>query len=143
MKCIELPIDGGVRPSGQKFDFALSLTPLPMARDFIYLTAVVDWASRRVLAHRVAITLEAEHAVAALEEAFAKYGQPEIVNTDQGSRFSDEAFTICGSSFRSRPIFSQGPVGYPEIHVFLWGFVTSQREASMNSLSLIDIAEML
>jgi len=46
-----------------------------------------------VLAHRVAITLEAEHAVAVLEEAFAKYGQPEIVNTDQGSQFTSEAFT--------------------------------------------------
>jgi hypothetical protein len=45
---------------------------MPMARGFVYLTAVVDWASRRVLAHRVAITLEAEHAVAVLEEALAK-----------------------------------------------------------------------
>jgi putative transposase len=57
------------------------------------LTAVVDWASRRVLAHRVAITREAEHAVAVLEEAFAKYGQPEIVNADQGNQFTSAAFT--------------------------------------------------
>ncbi|MGF6483529.1 transposase InsO family protein [Paraburkholderia sp. JPY419] len=57
-----------------------------MARGFVYLTAVVDWASRKVLARRVAITMEAIHAVEALEEAFAKYGQPEIVNTDQGSQ---------------------------------------------------------
>ncbi|MDH6153287.1 MULTISPECIES: IS3 family transposase [Paraburkholderia] len=55
------------------------------SRGFVYLIAVVDWASRKVLAHRVAITMEAMHAVEALEEAFAKYGQPEIVNTDQGS----------------------------------------------------------
>ena len=54
---------------------------------------MVDWASRRVLAHRVAITLEAEHAVAVLEEAIAKYGHPEIVNTDQGSQFTSDAFT--------------------------------------------------
>jgi putative transposase len=73
--------------------WALDTTYVPMARGFVYLTAVVDWVSRRVLAHRVAITLEAEHAVAALEEAFAKYGQPEIVNTDQGSQFTSEAFT--------------------------------------------------
>jgi transposase InsO family protein len=63
--------------------FALDTTYVPMAQGFVYLTAVIDWASRRVLAHRVAITMEAEHAVAALEEAFAKYGLPEIVNTDR------------------------------------------------------------
>lgn len=73
--------------------WALDTTYVPMARGFVYLTAVVDWASRRVLAHRVAITLEAEHAVAVLEEAFARYGQPEIVNTDQGSQFTSDAFT--------------------------------------------------
>ncbi len=60
---------------------------------FVYLTAVVDWASRRILAHRVAITLEATHAVEALEEAFARYGLPDIVNTDQGSQFTAGAFT--------------------------------------------------
>ncbi len=66
--------------------FALDTTYIPMARGFVYLTAVVDWASRKVLAHRVAITLEAIHAVEALEEAFARYGLPDIVNTDQGSQ---------------------------------------------------------
>ena len=66
--------------------WALDTTYVPMARGFVYLTAVLDWATRRVLAHRVAITMETEHAVAALEEAFAKYGVPEIVNTDQGSQ---------------------------------------------------------
>jgi len=73
--------------------FALDTTYVPMAQGFVYLTAVIDWASRRVLAHRVAITMEAEHAVAALEEAFAKYGLPEIVNTDQGSQFTSTDFT--------------------------------------------------
>jgi putative transposase len=73
--------------------WALDTTYVPMARGFVYLTAVVDWASRRVLSHRVAITLEAEHAVAVLEDAMAKYGQPEIVNTDQGSQFTSDAFT--------------------------------------------------
>jgi putative transposase len=67
---------------------ALDTTYIPMKRGFVYLTAVSDWATRRVLAHRVAITMEAEHAVAAIEEAFAKYGLPEIVNTDQGSQFT-------------------------------------------------------
>ena len=73
--------------------FALDTTYIPMARGFVYLTAVVDWASRKVLAHRVAITLEAIHAVEALEEAFARYGLPDIVNTDQGSQFTAAAFT--------------------------------------------------
>jgi putative transposase len=54
---------------------------------------VVDEASRKVLAHRVAITREAMHAVDTLEEAFAKYGQPEIVNTGQGSQFTATVFT--------------------------------------------------
>ena len=56
------------------------------ARGFVYLTAVIDVASRCVLAHRVATTLEACHAVEALEQAFARHGTPEIVNTDQGSQ---------------------------------------------------------
>ena len=73
--------------------WALDTSYILMARGFVYLTAVVDWASRKVLAHRVAITMEAMHAVEALEEAFAKYGQPEIVNTDQGSQFTATVFT--------------------------------------------------
>ncbi|WP_373429608.1 MULTISPECIES: IS3 family transposase [Cupriavidus] len=73
--------------------WALDTSYIPMARGFVYLTAVVDWASCKVLAHRVAITLESCHAVEALEEAFAKYGTPEIVNTDQGSQFTATGFT--------------------------------------------------
>jgi putative transposase len=65
--------------------WALDTTYIPMARGFVYLTAVVDVASRRVLAHRVAITLEAIHAKEVIEQALAKYGTPKIVNTDQGS----------------------------------------------------------
>jgi putative transposase len=73
--------------------WARDTTYLPMARGFVYLTAVIDWATRRVLAHRVAITMQTEHAVAAREEAFAEYGLPEIVNTDQGSQFTSAVFT--------------------------------------------------
>jgi putative transposase len=64
-----------------------------MARGFVYLTAVVDVASRRVLAHKVAITLEACHAREVIEQAFARWGTPEIVNTDQGSQFTASEFT--------------------------------------------------
>jgi len=73
--------------------WALDTTYIPMARGFVYLTAVVDVASRRVLAHRVAITLEAIHAKEVIEQALAQYGTPEIVNTDQGSQFTAEEFT--------------------------------------------------
>jgi putative transposase len=73
--------------------WALDTTYIPMARGFVYLTAVVDVASRRVLAHRVAITLEAIHAKEVIEQALMKYGAPEIVNTDQGSQFTAEEFT--------------------------------------------------
>jgi transposase InsO family protein len=64
-----------------------------MARGFVYLAAVVDWFSRRVLAHRVSITMQADFCVEALEEALAKHGKPSIFNTDQGSQFTSEVFT--------------------------------------------------
>ena len=73
--------------------WALDTTYIPMAKGFVYLTAVVDVASRRVLAHKVATTLEAYHAVEIMEQAYARYGLPDIVNTDQGSQFTAEEFT--------------------------------------------------
>jgi putative transposase len=73
--------------------WAMDITYIPMARGFVYLAAVVDWFSRRVLAWRLSITMEAAFCVEALEEALAKYGRPEIFNTDQGSQFTSEAFT--------------------------------------------------
>ena len=72
--------------------WALDTTYIPMAKGFVYLTAVIDWASRKVLAAKVAITLEACHAVEVLEEAYQKHGYPQIVNVDQGSQFTAEAF---------------------------------------------------
>jgi putative transposase len=63
-----------------------------MARGFVYLAAVIDWFSRRVLAWRVSITLEAAFCVEALEEALARFGKPTIFNTDQGSQFTGAAF---------------------------------------------------
>lgn len=73
--------------------WAMDITYIPMARGFVYLAAVIDWFSRRVLSHRVSITMEADFCVEALEEAMAKHGRPEIFNTDQGSQFTSEAFT--------------------------------------------------
>lgn len=72
--------------------WALDTSYIPMAKGFVYLTAVIDWATRKVLAHKVAITLEACHAVDVLKEALSKYPKPEIVNTDQGSQFTALGF---------------------------------------------------
>jgi putative transposase len=72
--------------------WALDITYIPMARGWVYLVAVLDWHSRRVLAHRVSITMEADFCVEALREAAARWGLPEIVNTDQGSQFSGAEF---------------------------------------------------
>ncbi len=73
--------------------WAMDITYIPMARGFVYLAAVVDWFSRRVLAWRLSITLEAAFCIEALEEALARYGCPEIFNTDQGSQFTSHDFT--------------------------------------------------
>jgi len=73
--------------------WATDISYIPMARGFVYLVAIVDWFSRKVLSHRVSITMEADFCVEALEEAIARYGRPEIFNTDQGSQFTSMAFT--------------------------------------------------
>ena len=73
--------------------WAMDITYVPMARGFVYLAAVIDRFSRRVLAWRLSITLEAAFCVEALEEALARHGRPEIFDTDQGSQFTGGAFT--------------------------------------------------
>ena len=73
--------------------WAMDITYIPMARGFIYLAAVVDWFSRRVLAWRLSITMDVSFCIDALEEALSGNEKPEIFNTDQGSQFTSEAFT--------------------------------------------------
>ena len=73
--------------------WAMDITYIPMARGFVYLAAVVDWFSRRVLAWRLSITMEVAFCLEAVEEALAKHGRPEIFNTDQGSQFTSADFT--------------------------------------------------
>jgi len=73
--------------------WAADITYLPMARGFVYLVAIMDWHSRRVLSWRLSNTMTADFCVEALEEALARYGRPEIFNTDQGSQFTSSAFT--------------------------------------------------
>jgi len=68
------------------------ITYIPMAKGFVYLVAVMDWFSRRVLSWRLSITMEADFCVEAVEKAMAKYGRPEIFNTDQGVQFTCAAF---------------------------------------------------
>jgi putative transposase len=82
--------------------WAMDITYIPMARGFVYLTAVVDWFSRRVLSWRVSISMEVDFCLDALEEALARYGRPEIFNTDQGSQFTSAAFTgtLSGNAIR-------------------------------------------
>lgn len=69
------------------------VTYIPLRRGFLYLAAIMDWASRKVLAWRLSNTLDVAFCVAALEDALARFGTPDIFNTDQGSQFTSLAFT--------------------------------------------------
>lgn len=73
--------------------WSADITYIPMARGFVYLVVVLDWFTRRVLSWRVSITMEADFCVEAVEEALARYGKPDIFNTDQGSQFTGSEFT--------------------------------------------------
>jgi putative transposase len=73
--------------------WAIDITYIPMARGFVYLAAVVDWFSRRVLAWRLSISMDVGFCIEAVEDALDRYGAPEIFNSDQGSQFTSMAFT--------------------------------------------------
>jgi putative transposase len=73
--------------------WATDITYIPMRQGFLYLVAIIDWATRRVLSWRLSNTLTAEFWVDALREALAQFGKPEIFNSDQGSQFTSEEFT--------------------------------------------------
>lgn len=73
--------------------WAMDITYIPMARGFVYLAAVVDWHSRRVLSWKVSTTMDIHFCIEAVEEAMEKFGKPDIFNTDQGSQFTSQAFT--------------------------------------------------
>ena len=83
---------------GMKIDranqvWATDITYIPMAKGFVYLVAIMDWASRKVLSWRISNTLDTSFCVSALEEAMERFGKPKIFNTDQGSQFTSESFT--------------------------------------------------
>ena len=73
--------------------WATDLTYIPMAKGFVYVVAIMDWYSRKVLAWRVSNSMDADPCAEALEEAISRYGAPDIFNTDQGSQFTSDAFT--------------------------------------------------
>jgi putative transposase len=125
--------------------WALDTTYIPMAKGFVYLTAVVDWASRKVLASKVAITLETCHAVDVLQEAFTRHGRPEIVNIDQGSQFSAHAFVHavkeqgCKLSMDGRGAWRDNvfverlwkSVKYERVYLYAYNSVTEARQSIM------------
>jgi putative transposase len=73
--------------------WAIDITYIPMNRGFMYLVAVMDWYSRKVLSWRLSNTMEADFCVEAVAEAIERFGAPEILNSDQGAQFTSEAFT--------------------------------------------------
>lgn len=83
----------GVEITKPNHVWCADVTYIPMRKGFLYLVAVMDWASRKVLSWRLSNTMDAEFCVSALKEALAKYGKPDIFNTDQGSQFTSIAFT--------------------------------------------------
>jgi len=128
--------------------WALDTTYIRMAKGFVYLTAVVDWASRKVLAAKIAITLESCHAVDVLEEAFNRHGMPEIINTDQGSQFTAKEFAQaveargcrlsmdgCGA-WRDNVFVERlwKTVKYEEVYLHAYDTVSEARESIMHYL---------
>jgi putative transposase len=122
--------------------WAMDITYIPMARGFVYLAAVVDWFTRRVLSWRVSITMTTDFCLEALEEAIAAHGQPEVFNTDQGSQFTSYAFTEALMS-KSIAISMDGKgswrdnvfverlwrsVKYEEVYLHAYGTVSEAKE---------------
>jgi putative transposase len=79
--------------------WATDITYIPMAKGFVYLVAILDWYSRRVLSLRLSNSMESDFCVDALEDALRQYGSPEIFNTDQGAQFTSEVFTSSGCCY--------------------------------------------
>ena len=119
----------GVKVERPNQVWATDITYIPMARGFVYLVAVVDWFTRRVLSHRVSITMEAGFCIEALEEAIGKHGKPEIFNSDQGSQFTGEAFT--GVSWRDNVFVERlwKSVKYEEVYLKAYDTVAEARSS--------------
>jgi putative transposase len=112
-----------------------------MARGFVYLAAVIDWYTRRVLAWRLSITLEVDFCIEAVEEALARYGKPDIFNTDQGSLFTsidfikmlkdaDIAISMDGKGAWRDNVFIERlwrSVKYEEVYLYAYDTVSDSR----------------
>jgi putative transposase len=129
--------------------WALDTTYIPMAQGYVYLTAVVDWASRKILAAKIAITLEAVHAVEVLQDAFNRYGKPEIINTDQGSQFTAYEFVQaiksrgCQLSMDGRSAWRDNifverlwkTIKYERVYLYAYDSVSEARSSIMQYLA--------
>jgi putative transposase len=129
--------------------WAMDTTYIPMAKGYVYLTAVIDWASRKVLAAKIAITLESVHAVEVLQAAFNRHGKPEIINTDQGSQFTAYEFvqTVkshgCQLSMDGRGAWRDNifverlwkTVKYERVYLYAYDSVSEARSSIMQYLA--------
>ena len=111
------PLLGGLAIERVNQVWCADVTYVPMAKGFLYLVVIMDWVSRAVLAWRLSNTLAADFCVEALEEALARYGRPEIFNTDQGSQFTSDDFT--GTLKRHRVMISMDGKGRCMDNIFV------------------------
>ena len=119
--------------------WATDITYIPMKSGFVYLVAIMDWYSRRVLSWGLSNTLDTSFCVEALEEAFERFGQPEIFNTDQGSQFTSEDFT---TPLRDRGIaISMDPKGRCLDNVFVERLSRSVKYEEVYLHAYADVAE--
>ena len=129
--------------------WAMDITYIPMARGFVYLTAVVDWHSRKVMSWRLSNTMDTRFCLEALDEALSRYGTPEVFNTDQGSQFTSEAFT-CKLKENNIRISMDGKgswrdnvfverlwrtIKYEEVYLKAYRSVTEARESIRNYIN--------
>jgi putative transposase len=91
--------------------WATDITYIPMAKGFAYLVAIMDWATRKVLAWRISNTLTTDFCIEALQEAIRRYGKPDIFYTDQGSQFTSEDFTDVLKKTESKSVRMEKAVG--------------------------------
>ena len=117
--------------------WATDITYIPLRRGFyMYLVAIMDWHSRKVLSWRVSNTLDAQFCLSALEEAIARYGCPEIFNTDQGNQFASEAFTkVLKTNGIKISMDGRGPWTMHGQHLYRTALVDS--EVSLSSFAFI------
>ena len=112
--------------------WATDITYLSMAKGFAFLAVILDWYSRKVLSWRVSNTMDNSFCLEALEEAIARYRTPEIFNTDQGSQFTSDAFTMDGKGSLRNNVFVERlwrSVKYEEVYLKTYETVTEARRS--------------